>query len=56
MEFYIVNETEYEIYKSASGHYCVEVNKYGDEPERYNCGTRESALEFILKDATGYWG
>lgn len=56
MEFYNINGTEYEIYTSASGHHCVQIDRYGSEPEQYNCGSREDALEFILKDASGCWG
>ena len=45
---YNINGVEYEVYKAASGCYCVSVSRYGEEREDYNLGGYEKALEFIL--------
>jgi len=45
---YSIEGTEYELYISASGDYCVAVSKYGEEEEDYYCGSYADALELIL--------
>lgn len=50
-EYYEVNGIEYELYQAASGDFCVSVSRYGEDRDDYNCGSRESALEFILADS-----
>lgn len=47
---YNIEDKEYEIYKAASGDYCVSVSEYGKERRDYNIGSYEKALEFILGD------
>ena len=47
---YNIEGTEYELYRAASGDYCVTVIKYGEENADYNLGSLEKALEFILSD------
>lgn len=50
---YVIGETEYELYRAASGDYCVTVMKYGEENEDYNLGTLSMAYAFILAYAAG---
>lgn len=47
---YCINENEYELYRAASGDYCVSVYKCGKSCGDFNLGSIASALEFILKD------
>ena len=44
-----INGTEYELYRAASGDYCVSVSEYGNRDD-YNLGSIEDAYEFILND------
>lgn len=49
IKWFSIEEKEYELYKAASGDYCVSVYTYTDRKD-YNIGTYEEALEFILGD------
>lgn len=50
IKVYSIESTQYELYQAASGDYCVSVERYGEEAEHYNLGSKEDALEFILAD------
>ena len=47
---YTIEGTFYELYRAASGDYCVSVERYGENPEHYNLGNKEDALAFILDE------
>lgn len=47
---YQFNNVEFNLGKTASGDYCVDVYENGAE-NRYNCGSLEKAYEFILSYA-----
>ena len=49
-KLFIIEGTEYELYRAASGDWCVSVSEYGKERQDYNLGSLEEAYKFILRD------
>ena len=47
---YSIEGVEYTLSQSASGDWCVSVDKYGKETEYYCIGSKEDALIFILSE------
>jgi hypothetical protein len=50
-QFFIIGVYDFELYRAASGDYCVTVSKYAEPAESYNLGTLENAYKFILSFA-----